>query len=74
MNSHVALVPTDSKSLEIGSLRWYAGLAMQSIIEKQESIPMTEAEREEISLWAWRMGQAMIATEQRICATDRGSC
>jgi hypothetical protein len=45
---------------------------MQAIIEKQESIPMTEAEREEISLWAWRMGQAMIATEERI-STDRGS-
>ena len=68
MDPQVTLIPSDAKSLQIGSLRWYAGLAMQAIIEKQESVPMTETEREEISLWAWRMGQAMIATEQRISA------
>lgn len=55
-----------SNTPQVGDLKWYAGLAMQAIIAKHASVPTTESEREEISLWAWRMGQAMLATEKRI--------
>ncbi len=55
-----------SSAPQVGDLKWYAGLAMQAIMAKHANVPTTESEREEISLWAWRMGQAMIATEKRI--------
>lgn len=47
-------------------LRWFAGLAMQAIMEKQASVPDSESEREEIALWSYRMAQAMVATEKRL--------
>ena len=47
-------------------LRWFAGLAMQAIIAKQETVPDTKAEREEIALWAYRMAEEMVATENRL--------
>ncbi|MEZ6097560.1 MAG: hypothetical protein R3E01_01175 [Pirellulaceae bacterium] len=50
----------------ITDIQWYAGLAMQAIISKQPTVPDTQVEREEISLWAYRMAQAMLATEKRI--------
>lgn len=59
-------VPSDAASPGASDVKWFAGLAMQAIIEKQKTVPDTVAEREEIALWAWRMGQAMVATEQRI--------
>ena len=68
MENRVSLIERDAKLPEISALKWYAGLAMQAIITKQDSVPTTESEREEIALWAWRMGQAMIATEKRIHA------
>jgi hypothetical protein len=39
---------------------------MQSIIEKQASVPDSESEREEIALWSYRMAQAMVATEKML--------
>jgi hypothetical protein len=39
---------------------------MQAIIAKMQTIPDTDSEREEIALWAYRMGQAMVETEQRL--------
>jgi hypothetical protein len=61
-------VPKDAQSPGASDTKWFAGLAMQAIINKQSTLPDTESEREEIALWAWRMGQAMVATEKRIHA------
>ena len=61
-------VPKDATSSGASDVKWFAGLAMQAIIDKQKTVPDTVAEREEIALWAWRMGQAMVATEKRIHA------
>jgi len=58
----------ESQSLQISDLKWFTGLAMQAIIAKQASVPDSQAEREEIALWAWRMGQAMMTTEKLIHA------
>ena len=55
-----------STSPDINNIRWFAGLAMQAIIAKQSSVPDSEVEREEIALWSYRMGQAMLATEARL--------
>ena len=54
-------LPTDVK--------WFAGLAMQAMIAKQ-GIPESQSAREEIALWAFRMGQAMVATEDSLHASD----
>lgn len=59
-------VPKEAQSSGASDVKWFAGLAMQAIIDKQKTLPDTESEREEIALWAWRMGQAMVATEKRI--------
>jgi hypothetical protein len=61
-------VSKDAQSPGASDTKWFAGLAMQAIINKQPTLPDTESEREEIALWAWRMGQAMVATEKRIHA------
>jgi hypothetical protein len=61
-------VPKEAQSPGASDTKWFAGLAMQAIIEKQKSVPDSESEREEIALWSWRMAQAMIAMEQRIHA------
>jgi hypothetical protein len=54
-------VPTLAEAPGISEVQWFAGLAMHAIIAKQDSIPDTGAEREEIALWAIRMGEAMAA-------------
>ena len=72
MSASSVQVGEGTVSSAIGTAKWYAGLAMQSIIAKHSSVPTTESEREDIALWAWRMGQAMVATEKRIHA-DRAS-
>lgn len=56
----------DVPSIDASDVRWFAGLAMQAIIAKQPTVPDTPSEREEIALWAYRMGQAMVATEERL--------
>ena len=66
MSTPMFPVPKEAQSTGATDIKWFAGLAMQSIIEMQDRVPNTEAEREEIALWAWRMGQAMVATEKRI--------
>lgn len=66
MSSPMFPVPKDAQSPGAGDTKWFAGLAMQAIIQKQNSVPDTEIEREEIALWSWRMAQAMVATEKRI--------
>jgi hypothetical protein len=53
-------------------LQWLAGLAMQSLIMRMDGLPDSEAEREEISLWAYRMAQAMQAMETRLFAGNKG--
>ncbi len=68
MEKQASTPERDTRQSEITAVKWYAGLAMQAIITKQDSVPTTESEREEIALWAWRMGQAMVATEKRIRA------
>lgn len=68
MSTPMFPVPREAQATGATDIKWFAGLAMQSIIEKHNRIPDTEAEREEIALWAWRMGQAMAATEKRIHA------
>ena len=59
-------VPKEAQSAGASDIKWFAGLAMQANIEKQKTVPDTVAEREEIALWAWRVGQAMVSTEKRI--------
>ena len=68
MSAPMFPVPNESQSPGASDIKWFAGLAMQAIIAKQSTVPDTESEREEIALWAWRMGQAMAATEKRIHA------
>lgn len=69
MNNSMFPVPRDARSNGATDIKWFAGLAMQSIINKHTSIPDTTAEREEIALWSWRMAQAMVAAEKRLHAS-----
>lgn len=62
-------VPPQAESRGATDVKWFAGLAMQAMITKQ-GIPETESAREEIALWAFRMGQAMATTDQRLHASD----
>lgn len=66
MSQPIFPVPERAQSPGASDIKWYAGLAMQAIIVKQESVTDTPVEREEIALWAWRMGQAMAAMEDTI--------
>lgn len=64
-------VPDGAKSIGATDVKWFAGLAMQAIIAKQ-GIPDSATAREEIALWAFRMGQAMAETDHRLHASDAG--
>lgn len=68
MSSPMFPVPKDAQANGASDSKWFAGLAMQAIIQKQNHLPDSPTQREEIALWAWRMGQAMVATEARIHA------
>ena len=46
-------------------MKWFAGLAMQAIIDKQ-GVPETGSARDEFALWAYRMAQAMVRAEQTL--------
>ena len=62
-------VPHEATSRGATDVKWFAGLAMQAMVAKQ-GIPESESAREEIALWAFRMGQAMAAEDQRLHASD----
>lgn len=66
MSDSMFPVPKEAQSSGASDVKWFAGLAMQAIIGKLDTVPDTESEREEVALWAWRMGQAMVATEKRV--------
>ncbi len=69
MASPMYPVPKDAQSSGATEVKWFAGLAMQAMI-MQHGIPETESGREEIALWAFRMGQAMVATDRSLHASD----
>lgn len=68
MTSPMFPVPQGSESKGATDVKWFAGLAMQAIIAKQ-GVPDSETAREEIALWSFRMGQAMVAADQRLHAS-----
>ncbi len=64
-------VPHDAESRGATDVKWFAGLAMQAMIVKQ-GIPESESSRDEIALWAFRMGQAMANADHRLRASETG--
>lgn len=64
-------VPQGAQSRGATDVKWFAGLAMQAMITRQ-GFPESESAREEIALWAFRMGQAMVAADHRLHASDVG--
>ena len=69
MSTPMFPVPEGAQASGTGDVKWFAGLAMQAMLA-QHGIPKSEAAREEISLWAFRMGQAMAMTDLRLHASD----
>ena len=69
-NTPMYPVPPQASSEGVSHLQWLAGLAMQSIIHKTDGIPDSEAEREQISLYAYRTAQAMQAMENQLFAGE----
>ena len=65
-------VPQDAASAGATDVKWFAGLAMQAMIA-QHGIPESEAVREEIALWAYRMAQTMIKTDKQLHASEDDS-
>ena len=65
-NTSMFPIPGDSVSHGVSHLQWLAGMAMQSLIMRLEGVPDSEAKREEIALWSYRMAQAMKRMENRI--------
>jgi hypothetical protein len=53
----------------LSEVKWFAGMAMQAFIAKQ-GIPESQSAREEIALWAFRMGQSMVATGNQLLRPD----
>jgi hypothetical protein len=64
-------VPYGATAKGATDVKWFAGLAMQAIIARQ-GIPETDISRDEIALWAFRMGQAMAAADHNLHASDAG--
>ena len=62
-------VPRDAVARGASDVKWFAGLAMQAILEKQ-GVPDSESAREEIALWSFRMGQAMVKVDHQLHASD----
>ena len=71
MVSSMFPVPHDAESSGATDVKWFAGLAMQSIIAKLGT-PESESVRDEIALWSFRMGQAMVVADHRLHASDAG--
>ena len=72
-NTPMFPVPEFSVSPGASRLQWLAGLAMQSLILRLESMPDSVAEREEIALWSYRMAQAMQKTEEMLGVAEPSS-
>ena len=70
MSKPISPAPEHAQVAETSDIKWFAGLAMQAIIAKQSSVPDKQSEREEVALWAYRMAQAMVATEKRLHVED----
>ena len=62
-------VMRDAESKGATDVKWFAGLAMQAIIA-QQGVPDSESAREEIALWAFRMGQAMAVVDKQLHASE----
>ena len=62
-------VPDGAEAKGATDVKWFAGIAMHAMIT-QQGIPQSESAREEVALWAFRMGQAMAVTEKRLHAAD----
>lgn len=71
MSTPMFPVPKEAASEGASETTWFAGLAMQSIIGKQSSLPDTPEEREEIALWSYRMAEAMVAMGKRLHAEEK---
>jgi len=69
MSSPMFPVPKEAQSNGATDVKWFAGLAMQALIMKQ-GVPESESARDEIALWAFRMGQTMVATDHSLHASD----
>ena len=61
-------VPNEAEFQGASDVKWFAGLAMQAMIAYR-GVPETEMAREEIALWAFRMGQAMVAADHHLHAS-----
>ena len=62
------VLPIDPRSIDSNGsddLRWYSGLALQAMIARH-GIPETYSAREEIALWAFRMGEEMVRTVRQL--------
>jgi len=64
-------VPPDATAAGISHLQWLAGLAMQALIHRNQGVPDSAVEREEVALWAYRMAQAMQKMEKRLLKETR---
>ncbi len=62
-------VPYGAESKGATDVKWFAGLAMQVVLDKQ-GIPDTESARDEFALWAFRMAQAMVRAEKSLHADE----
>ena len=60
-------VPYGAEAKGATDVKWFAGLAMQAIIDKH-GVPETKSSRDEFALWAYRMAQAMVRAEQTLHA------
>lgn len=69
MSTPMFPVPKDADSAGANDVKWFAGLAMQAIIS-QHGVPESNSVREEIALWSYRMGQAMVEADLRLHASD----
>lgn len=70
MSNPMFPVPANAAENGASDVKWFAGLAMQAIISSRSHLPDSATQREEVALWAWRMGQAMVQTEKNIHADD----
>jgi hypothetical protein len=59
-------VPQHAQSAGASDVKWFAGLAMQAIINSQSMMPDSPTQREEIALWAFRMGETMAAVGKQL--------
>jgi len=69
MASPMFPVPENAASKGASDVKWFAGIAMHAMITKL-GIPESESSREEIALWAFRMGQAMAKADRELHVSD----